>query len=157
MEHKGFSLIETLGMCTGRYTKRNPLTPKSIDAIIADMPERTGVVEKNSRPEYGERYAALAKEHNRYPEADRIEKQLDIPDATRQEVVILGSAGMRIVTAGDEQIASGAGRTAAELPADLAPTPSRPSTAGYRRRQGGTGSAGPVARNIPPPAPPRPA
>lgn len=101
MEHKGFSIIETLGMCTGRYTKRNPLTPKAIDDIIADMPERTGVVEKNTRPEYGERYAALAKENNQFPEADRVEKLMDIPDAVRQEVVILGSAGMRIVTAGD--------------------------------------------------------
>ena len=30
-----------------------------------------------------------------------IEKLFDLPDARRQEVVILGSAGMRIVTAGD--------------------------------------------------------
>ncbi len=101
MEHKGFSLIETLGLCTGRYTKRNPLTPKAIDDIISDLPERTGRVEKNQRPEYGERYAALSQEHNMFPEAVRVEKQLDIPAYTRQEVVILGSAGMRIVTAGD--------------------------------------------------------
>ncbi len=99
--HKGFSMIETLGMCTGRYTKRNPLTPKSIDKIVADMPERSGVVEKNSRPEYGERYTALSKEKSVFPEAVTIEKQIDIPEYGRQEVVILGSAGMRIVTAGD--------------------------------------------------------
>ncbi|MCF6248850.1 MAG: thiamine pyrophosphate-dependent enzyme [Desulfobacula sp.] len=99
--HKGFSMIETLGMCTGRYTKRNPLTPKSIDKIVADMPEYSGVVEKNNRPEYGERYTALAKERTIFPKAVTIEKQIDIPDYERQEVVILGSAGMRIVTAGD--------------------------------------------------------
>lgn len=101
MEHKGFSLIETLGMCTGRYTKRNSLTPKTIDSIISDLPERTGLVKKNQRPEYAERYAALSREHNTFPEAIRIEKQMEIPEYTRQEVVILGSAGMRIVTAGD--------------------------------------------------------
>ncbi len=101
MEHKGFSLIETLGRCTGRYTKQNPLTPKTIDTIISDMPEHTGVVKKNTRPEYGERYTALAKDNNTFPAAVRIDKQMDLVDYTRQEVVILGSAGMRIVTAGD--------------------------------------------------------
>ena len=101
VEHKGFSLVETLGMCTGRYTKRNPLTPKTIDTLIAEMPERSGVVETNRRPEYGERYAALSAEHNTFPEAVNIEKQLDLPGYERREVVILGSAGMRIVTAGD--------------------------------------------------------
>lgn len=101
IEHKGFSIIETLGMCTGRYTKRNQLTPKVLDQMIADLPERSGVIEKNQRPEYGERYRALAKERNTFPEAVSIEKQIDIKDYQHQEVVILGSAGMRIVTAGD--------------------------------------------------------
>jgi len=40
IQHKGFSVIETLGMCTGRYTKRNKLTPKVIDQMIVDLPER---------------------------------------------------------------------------------------------------------------------
>lgn len=101
MEHKGFSIIETLGMCTGRYTKKNKLTPKVIDQIIADLPERSGIVEKNQRPEYGERYRVLAKERTVFPMAVRIEKQIEVKDYQQQEVVILGSAGMRIVTAGD--------------------------------------------------------
>jgi 2-oxoglutarate ferredoxin oxidoreductase subunit beta len=101
MEHKGFSIIETMGMCTGRYTKRNKLTPKVIDQIIADLPERSGIIEKNQRPEYGERYRALAKERTVFPGAIRIEKQIEVKDYQQQEVVILGSAGMRIVTAGD--------------------------------------------------------
>jgi pyruvate/2-oxoacid:ferredoxin oxidoreductase beta subunit/Pyruvate/2-oxoacid:ferredoxin oxidoreductase gamma subunit len=101
MEHKGFSIIETLGMCTGRYTKRNELTPKAIDNMIANLPKMPGVIEKNQRPEYGERYRALAKERTVFPKAVTIEQQLDLKDYQRQEVVILGSAGMRIVTAGD--------------------------------------------------------
>ena len=101
MQHKGFSLIETLGMCTGRYTKRNKLTPKVIDEIITDLPQMPGVIEENKRPEYGERYRALAKERNVFPEPITIEKQIELKDYLQQEVVILGSAGMRIVTAGE--------------------------------------------------------
>ena len=101
MQHKGFSLIETLGMCTGRYTKRNKLTPKVIDEIITDLPEMPGAIEENKRPEYGERYRALAKERNVFPEPITIEKQIELKDYLQQEVVILGSAGMRIVTAGE--------------------------------------------------------
>ncbi len=101
MQHKGFSLIETLGMCTGRYTKRNKLTPKVIDEIITDLPKMSGVIEENKRPEYGERYQALAKERTVFPEPVTIEKQIELTDYQHQEVVILGSAGMRIVTAGE--------------------------------------------------------
>ena len=101
MKHKGFSIIETLGMCTGRYTKNNKLTPKVIDQIITDLPERSGIVEKNQRPEYGERYRALTKQRTVFPEAITIEKQIEIKDYHQEQVVILGSAGMRIVTSGD--------------------------------------------------------
>ncbi len=99
--HKGFSVVETLGMCTGRYTKRNKLTPKVIDQMIQDQAVEVGVVEKNQRPEYGELYRELAGKKTQFPQALTIEKSFDLVDPQRQEVVILGSAGMRIVTAGD--------------------------------------------------------
>ena len=101
IEHKGISVLETLGMCTGRYTKRNRLTPKSIDEMIENLPAFGGVVEKNQRPEYGEQYRALAATKTRFPEALRVERQFEMENPKRQEIVILGSAGMRIVTAGD--------------------------------------------------------
>jgi pyruvate/2-oxoacid:ferredoxin oxidoreductase beta subunit/Pyruvate/2-oxoacid:ferredoxin oxidoreductase gamma subunit len=101
IRHKGFSVVETLGMCTGRYTKRNNLTPKVIDEMIANQPVEGGVVEGNQRPEYGELYRKLAGEKTRFPEALTIERSFNLVDPRRQEVVILGSAGMRIVTAGD--------------------------------------------------------
>ena len=104
--HKGFSVVETLGLCTGRYTKRNNLTPKVIDEMIENQPVdikggKGGLVEENQRPEYGELYRKLAREKTRFPEALTIEKTYDQVNPKRQEVVILGSAGMRIVTAGD--------------------------------------------------------
>ncbi len=101
IRHKGFSVVETLGMCTGRYTKRNNLTPKVIDEMITNQPVEGGVVEGNQRPEYGELYRKLAGEKTRFPEALTIERSFNLVDPRRQEVVILGSAGMRIVTAGD--------------------------------------------------------
>ena len=101
VNHKGFSLLETLGMCTGRYTKQNQLTPKSIQGIIEEMPSKTGPVEKNRRPEYGERYRELAARSNSFPEPVSIDKSFDIGPPSGKGVMILGSAGMRIVTAGD--------------------------------------------------------
>jgi Pyruvate/2-oxoacid:ferredoxin oxidoreductase gamma subunit len=101
IEHKGFSIVETLGMCTGRYTKRNKLTPKVIDQTIEKLEQYSGTVEENQRPEYGKLYRDLAGKKTRFPEPVTLEKQFDFNNYQRQEVVILGSAGMRIVTAGD--------------------------------------------------------
>jgi len=56
---------------------------------------------QNQRPEYGRLYRDLAGEKTRFPEPVTLKKQFDFKDYQRQEVVILGSAGMRIVTAGD--------------------------------------------------------
>ncbi|WDP89375.1 MAG: 2-oxoglutarate synthase [Desulfobacter sp.] len=101
IRHKGLAVVETLGMCTGRYTKRNKLTPKAIDEMIEKLPRETGLVKENLRPEYGEQYRALAAEKQKFPAPLVIEKSYSLENPRRQEVVILGSAGMRIVTAGD--------------------------------------------------------
>ncbi len=101
IRHEGFSVIETLGMCTGRYTKGNRLTPKILEQMIAGLPARSGKIAKNSRAEYGARYRALAGERNIFPEPVIIEKKIHLTNYKHQEVAILGSAGMRIVTAGD--------------------------------------------------------
>lgn len=101
MQHKGFSVLETLGLCTGRYTKKNQLTPKILDQMIAELPARDGVVVKNVRPEYGDLYRKLAAEKTHFPKPVTIEKEFTLENPEQQEVIILGSAGMRIVTAGD--------------------------------------------------------
>nr|WP_320193354.1 thiamine pyrophosphate-dependent enzyme [uncultured Desulfobacter sp.] len=101
IRHKGFSIVETLGLCTGRYTKRNKLTPKTIDEMIASAPPENGLVQENQRPEYGERYRKLSAQKTTFPEPLIIEKQFEPKENLRWEIIILGSAGMRIVTAGD--------------------------------------------------------
>ncbi len=51
--------------------------------------------------EYGESYRKLSAEKKNFPEAVTIDKQFSPAEPKREEIVILGSAGMRIVTAGD--------------------------------------------------------
>jgi 2-oxoglutarate/2-oxoacid ferredoxin oxidoreductase subunit beta len=101
MNHKGLSIVETLGMCTGRHTKRNRLTPKVVDEMIDTLPRYDGVVTSNIRPEYGEQYQKLAKEKAVFPEPVKLKQQTDPSVMDRQEIVILGSLSMWIVTAGD--------------------------------------------------------
>ncbi|WP_321493568.1 thiamine pyrophosphate-dependent enzyme [uncultured Desulfobacter sp.] len=101
IRHKGFSVVETFEICTGRYTKRNKLTFRSIDEMILSFPREGGPVPENERAEYGERYRALAAKQTQFPEPLIIEKQFEPKEYRRWEIIILGSAGMRIITAGD--------------------------------------------------------
>ncbi|MFH2093114.1 MAG: thiamine pyrophosphate-dependent enzyme [Pseudomonadota bacterium] len=104
IRHHGFSIIETLGLCTGRYTKNNKLTPTVLDQMVNTPDTRThpsGLVKQNLRPEYGDLYRKLAKTQAPLPELVTYEQKIEIKDYTARQVVILGSAGMRIVTAGE--------------------------------------------------------
>ncbi len=101
IEYKGFAVIDMWGMCPGRYTKRNKITPKGIAADLAGLPRFQGPVTDNQRREYGSGYREVAEA---LPPADRparIEKQFQPPASGRQELMVLGSAGQRIVTAGE--------------------------------------------------------
>ncbi|WP_319407139.1 thiamine pyrophosphate-dependent enzyme [uncultured Desulfosarcina sp.] len=97
----GFSVIDMWGMCPGRYTKRNKITPKSIEADLAGLPPFRGPVMDNQRREYGSAYREVAAQLPTPPRPANIEAQFQPPASGRQEVLILGSAGQRIVTAGE--------------------------------------------------------
>ena len=97
----GFSIIDMWGMCPGRYTKRNKLTPKMIDAGLNQLPPFRGLVEENQRAEYGHRYREIAGGLPVPKRPLRITAHFEPPAKGRQEVLILGSAGQRIVTAGE--------------------------------------------------------
>ncbi len=101
VRHHGFALVETLGMCTGRYTKSNRLTPAKLEQLKTEMAPTPGVVRQNQRPEYGDRYLELSRQSSPFPAPLRFEKKIDLPLYRHHGVAILGSAGMRIVTAGD--------------------------------------------------------
>ena len=101
IRYDGFAMIDMWGLCPGRYTKRNRITPKSIERDLAALPRFQGPVPENQRLEYGRGYRELTGRLSVAPWPPAIEAQFEPPAATRQEVLILGSAGQRIVTAGE--------------------------------------------------------
>jgi pyruvate/2-oxoacid:ferredoxin oxidoreductase beta subunit/Pyruvate/2-oxoacid:ferredoxin oxidoreductase gamma subunit len=104
----GFSLLDIWGICPGRYTRRNKLTPKMIDARLARMPELADYKTLNARPEYGQAYRKEAAAQGKVKAPIRIAATCKAPRAGRREIVILGSAGQRIITAGELLCLAGA-------------------------------------------------
>ncbi|MBW2573715.1 MAG: 2-oxoacid:acceptor oxidoreductase family protein, partial [Deltaproteobacteria bacterium] len=98
---EGFSILDIWGICPGRYTKRNRLTPKTIEDTLAKMPSMKNPVPENLRKEYGRHYRELAADQKPVQRLTTIERQFPPPEAGRKEVIILGSAGQRIITAGE--------------------------------------------------------
>jgi len=97
----GFSLIDMWGICPGRYTKRNRLTPQIIDESLAGLPSCAGIVEENQRREYGDNYREISSKLKKIAPPRGIKAEFIFPESDRQEVTILGSAGQRIITSGD--------------------------------------------------------
>ena len=100
-EYEGFSVMDIWGICPGRYTKKNRLTPKMIDEALAQLPPLEGVVPENVRPEYSQHYRRMAAGQKKAPDPAAIKAQFKAPQAGRQDVILLGSAGQRIITAGE--------------------------------------------------------
>jgi len=104
----GFSLMDIWGICPGRYTRRNKLTPKDIGASLADLPDPDHFKTQNARTEYGKAYRQKAGKLDVPPDPVRIEASCAPPQTGRQEVVVLGSAGQRVITAGELLCLAGA-------------------------------------------------
>ena len=104
----GFSLVDVWGICPGRYTRRNKLSPKSIEADLAKLPELGDYRTRNARAEYGRAYRQEAATLQPAAEPVRIEATCTPPAPGRWEVVVLGSAGQRIITAGELLCLAGA-------------------------------------------------
>lgn len=104
----GFSLVDIWGICPGRYTRRNKLTPKIVDENLGQMPELPDFSALNGRMEYGKAYRQEAAALSIPKDPVRISATCKAPKAGRQEVVILGSAGQRIITAGELLCLAGA-------------------------------------------------
>jgi Pyruvate/2-oxoacid:ferredoxin oxidoreductase gamma subunit len=72
-----------------------------IDEALARRPPLEGIIAENVRPEYGQHYRRMAADQNKFPAPAVIRSQYKAPQAGRQEVVLLGSAGQRVITAGE--------------------------------------------------------
>jgi 2-oxoglutarate ferredoxin oxidoreductase subunit beta len=105
---EGFSLVDIWGICPGRYTRRNKITPKSIQADLTQLPDIDEVPEQNARMAYGQAYRLEAAKLSTPPQPVSIEPTCTPPQTGRLEVVILGSAGQRIITAGELLCLAGA-------------------------------------------------
>jgi 2-oxoglutarate ferredoxin oxidoreductase subunit beta len=98
---EGFSILDIWGICPGRYTKRNRLTPQIIEESLVQMPPLKNPIPENEREEYGRHYRKLAAEQRPVPAPKKIAAQFEPPEHQRKGVMILGSAGQRIITAGE--------------------------------------------------------
>ncbi len=105
---KGFSVVDIQGVCPGRYTRRNKLTPATIKTALEQMPALDHFRTQNSRREYGEHYREEAARITPAPPPLRIENQHRPPTEDRREIVLLGRAGQRVVTAGELLCLAGA-------------------------------------------------
>ncbi len=101
MRFKGFAFMDMWGVCPGRYTRRNKLSPKSIAASIDTLKPFAGEIKDNLRQEYGAGYRAIAATRAVASQPAAVEPIFTAPAAGRQEIMILGGAGQRIVTAGE--------------------------------------------------------
>lgn len=101
IDFKGFAVVDIWGICTGRYLKHNRLVPKQIDAAIAKRPPFYGPVTDNLRDEYGNHYRKLAAKQKPVAFSDHIAAKFDPLRKERQEIIILGDAGQRVITAGE--------------------------------------------------------
>ncbi len=108
MAFDGFSLVDIWGICPGRYTRGNKITPKTIETDLDKLPDLGDYKIHNARAEYGWAYRQEAAKLLPATESIRIEPSCTAPQPGRLEVVVLGSAGQRIITAGELLCLAGA-------------------------------------------------
>lgn len=104
---EGFSIIDMWGICPGRYTRKNKLTPQMIDESLADNTTYTGIVKENQRKEYGAHYREIVSGLKKVAFPSGINAGFVPPEPGRREVIMLGSAGQRVITSGDILCAAG--------------------------------------------------
>ncbi len=107
---QGFAALDIQGVCPGRFLKQNKLTPKMINTSLEQMPSLESYSVLNTRKEYGRHYREAASQLKPAAPPHQIEAQFEPPQSGagqscqrsgRKEVVIMGSAGQRIITAGE--------------------------------------------------------
>jgi Pyruvate/2-oxoacid:ferredoxin oxidoreductase gamma subunit len=97
---EGFAVVDIWWGCPARYMKKNTLSPKEIETAIEKLPTYQGVVSSNLRREYSSHYREAAATHRGEIRWQGTAKIFEPTVRERREVVFLGSAGQRIITAG---------------------------------------------------------
>lgn len=100
VNYHGFAIVELPGICPGRYTAKNRLTPADINKM-ADENSCSVSSTPAGRREYGDAYRAEAAKMEPAGRPAHIRRMHEPVEFTRKEVLILGSAGQRIGSAGE--------------------------------------------------------
>lgn len=98
--YEGFAVVDLWGGCPARYLKKNPLSPKEIEAAIEKLQPYHGVVSTNERREYSSHYREEAAKDTGEVDWQGSEQIFEPTVKERREVVFLGSAGQRVITGG---------------------------------------------------------
>jgi 2-oxoglutarate/2-oxoacid ferredoxin oxidoreductase subunit beta len=98
---EGFSVLDIQGICPGRYLRRNKLPPAMIEENLARLAPLSGPVAENQRAEYGRRYRETAARKRPAEPPEAIEPRFPPLAGGRREVILLGAAGQRVLTAGE--------------------------------------------------------
>ncbi len=107
MAFEGFAVLDIWGICPGRYARANKLSPQGIAEALSQLPPENGEVPENRRPEYGLQYRDTIKDLKPIAPPVVIEKQFEPPQPGRHDLLLLGNAGQRILTAGEILCVSG--------------------------------------------------
>lgn len=98
---EGFSVVEIRGACTGHFLKKNALSPRDIEQGMAELTPFKGTVKANLRREYGGHYREKSAESKVSGSQWRsVDPAFPPPVREREEIVLLGTAGEGIVSAG---------------------------------------------------------
>jgi len=97
----GFSLLDIWGICPGRYSRKNKMSIKELNAKKNSLVPTHGLVSENQRAEYGSQYRHRITKLTISPAPISIEQQFEPHFQGRQQILILGSAGQRINTAAE--------------------------------------------------------
>jgi 2-oxoglutarate/2-oxoacid ferredoxin oxidoreductase subunit beta len=101
IRYEGFSLIDIHGICTGRYSAKNRLTPEMIKKTMVNLVPADGLVPDNIRNEYGQHYRQLAAKQVKSSFPKQILNEFEPLLDTQKQILLLGSAGQRVITAGE--------------------------------------------------------
>ncbi len=101
IQFEGFSAMDIWGICPGRYTRNNSITVKTIRSAIENLPAFNGPIPGNTRTEYGHYYRQKASQQKSPAQPRNVPKKFAPLIDDRKGILILGSAGQRIITAGE--------------------------------------------------------
>jgi 2-oxoglutarate ferredoxin oxidoreductase subunit beta len=105
---EGFSIVDIWGICPGRYTRGNTISAAILEDQLAKAPAVDLFEHQNARIEYGRAYRQAAAEQPMPSRPMEIPASHHAPQTDRQEILLLGSAGQRVVTAGEILCLAGA-------------------------------------------------